>query len=66
MSSKIPNFINGEMRESKSDKHFSMLDPSNGKETAKVPVSTKDEFNEAVGYSAEAFKTWRETPILVR
>lgn len=66
MSSKIPNFINGEMRESKTDKHFTMLDPSNGKGTGMVPVSTEEEFNEAVKYSEEAFLSWREIPILMR
>ena len=63
---RIKNFINGEMRESVSTKNFRMLDPSNGECTGEVPLSTPEEFAEAVAYSKTAFQSWKETPIMVR
>lgn len=63
---RIKNFINGEFVESRATKTFRMLDPSNGECTGETPVSTPEEFNEAVAHAKEAFSTWKDTPIMVR
>lgn len=60
------NFINGEFRESKATQWFDIYNPATQELVNRVPQTTNEEFNEAVEAASNAFKTWRETPILVR
>jgi len=60
------NFINGEFKDSKATHWYDIHNPVTQELVNKVPQSTKEEFNEAVETASNAFKTWKETPILVR
>ena len=57
----IKNFIGGEWVESKGEIK-DVVNPATGKIIARVPVSTKDEINEAVKAAQQAFPDWRRTP----
>jgi malonate-semialdehyde dehydrogenase (acetylating)/methylmalonate-semialdehyde dehydrogenase len=65
-STTCKNFINGEFKESKATKWFNIYNPATQEIVNKVPQTTNEEFNEAVASAEEAFKTWRDVPILVR
>jgi malonate-semialdehyde dehydrogenase (acetylating)/methylmalonate-semialdehyde dehydrogenase len=60
------NFINGEFVSSKADMWFDIKNPATQEIVNKVPQTTKEEFDYAVENAAEAFKSWREVPILTR
>jgi malonate-semialdehyde dehydrogenase (acetylating)/methylmalonate-semialdehyde dehydrogenase len=60
------NFINGEFIPSKADLWFDIKNPATQELVNKVPQTTKEEFNYAVDNASEAFKSWREVPVLVR
>ncbi|MEM2227392.1 MAG: CoA-acylating methylmalonate-semialdehyde dehydrogenase [Candidatus Bathyarchaeia archaeon] len=62
----IKNYVNGEWQESKSEKILDVVNPATQKVLAKVPVSTREEFDEAVKAALEAFPKWSETPPLAR
>lgn len=61
----LKNFINGEWVESEGEK-VDIVNPATCKVIAKVPISTKDEINKAVGAASQAFPDWRRTPPLAR
>jgi len=63
---KLKNYINGEWIESKSDQTWDVMNPATQKTIAKVPMSTKDEVNNAVKAAQEAFPEWRTTTPLAR
>jgi len=65
-STTTKNFINGEFKESKATKWFNIYNPATQELVNKIPQTTNEEFNEAVSAAEEAFKTWRDVPILVR
>ena len=60
------NYINGKWVDSKATQRFDVKCPLTQDVIAQVPLSTEDEFNEAVAASAEAFKTWKKVPISQR
>jgi malonate-semialdehyde dehydrogenase (acetylating)/methylmalonate-semialdehyde dehydrogenase len=57
----IKNFIGGEWGESKGETK-DVVNPATDKIIARVPISTKDEVNEAVKAAQQAFPDWRRTP----
>jgi len=59
-------FVNNQNVESKSDKFYDVYDPSTGTVIAKSPSCTVDEAKHAIDVAAEAFKTWRYTPVIKR
>jgi malonate-semialdehyde dehydrogenase (acetylating)/methylmalonate-semialdehyde dehydrogenase len=61
----IKNFIDGEWVGSKGE-YKDVVNPATGKIIGKVPISTKDEFNQAVEAAQEAFSYWRSTPPVAR
>jgi len=61
----IKNYIDGEWVESKGEVK-DVVNPATGKVIARVPISTKDEIDEAVEAAKEAFPYWRRTPPLAR
>lgn len=63
---RLPNFINGEWKESKATSFYQVRNPTNQEIIAEAPQSTEAEFNEAVSAAKEAFKTWSQVPLLVR
>jgi malonate-semialdehyde dehydrogenase (acetylating)/methylmalonate-semialdehyde dehydrogenase len=62
----IKNYIGGEWVESKSDRILDVINPANQKVLAKVPVSTREEIDEAVEAAKEAFPIWRNTTPVAR
>jgi len=62
----MKNFINGEFKDSKAKEWFDIYNPATQELVNRVPQTTSDEFNEAVDTAHNAFKTWSNTPVLVR
>ena len=62
----IKNYVNGEWVESKSARTLDIINPVTTEVLARVPVSTREEVEEAVQHAVGAFKEWRETPPLTR
>jgi len=60
------NFINGKWVDSKATSHIDVICPLTQNVLAKIPQSTKAEFDEAVACSKEAFKSWKKVPISTR
>jgi len=58
--------INGEWRESATDKYMPVTDSSTGRVIANAPQSTKAEVEEAIQTAHEAFLTWSELSIQKR
>ncbi|SFP98268.1 CoA-acylating methylmalonate-semialdehyde dehydrogenase [Pseudomonas borbori] len=67
--SSVPNvklLIDGELVESKTTQWRDVVNPATQQVLARVPFATAEEMNAAVASAAEAFKTWRKTPIGAR
>merc|ERR1711963_177945 len=63
---KVPNLINGEFRESSSNKWIDVINPATQEVVSRVPESTHEEMMEAVTAAEEAFKTWSQTSVASR
>ena len=63
---KLKYFINGEWRDSKTEKYYDIYNPSTGEVIAKSPCCTKDEVEEAIGAAKEAYKDWSAMPVMKR
>ncbi|MBM3188336.1 MAG: CoA-acylating methylmalonate-semialdehyde dehydrogenase [Chloroflexi bacterium] len=61
----LQNYIGGEWVDSEGDK-VDVVNPATMKTIARVPISTADEFDEAVQAAREAYHEWRRTPPLAR
>jgi malonate-semialdehyde dehydrogenase (acetylating) / methylmalonate-semialdehyde dehydrogenase len=62
----IKNYVNGEWVESESTRTLDIVNPATTEVLARVPVSTREEVEEAVQYAVEAFEEWKETSPLTR
>jgi len=62
----IRNYVNGEWVLSKSTKTLDIVNPATTEVLARVPMSTKEEVDEAIRYAKEAYEEWKETPPLTR
>jgi len=58
--------INGKLIESKTKVWKDIVNPATQEVLARVPFTTADEINLAISTSADAFKTWKNTPIGAR
>ena len=65
-SSTLQNFIGGKFFESKGKVCIKSINPATQELLAKTPETTKEEFNLAVENSKQAFKVWRNVPLLTR
>jgi|SRR5699024_952956 len=54
----VKNYVNGQWVESNTENFDDVYNPATGEVIAKVPLSTKEEFDEAAKYAHEAFQTW--------
>ena len=54
--------VNGEWKESRSEKTMPIFDPSTGEQIAETPCCTPDEVESAVKAAKEAFPGWSSTP----
>ncbi|MFL8938576.1 CoA-acylating methylmalonate-semialdehyde dehydrogenase [Rossellomorea oryzaecorticis] len=59
----LKNFINGKWVDAKTDHYQSVPNPATGEELAQVPISTRQDVNDAVHTAKEAFKSWSRTPV---
>lgn len=59
----MKNFINGKWVPSKSSQTQIVPNPATGETLAEVPMSTKEEVEEAVHAAEAAFKSWWKTPV---
>lgn len=57
---RLKNYINGEWVQSATTKNESVINPATKEILAEVPLSTKEEVQEAVDIATEAFKSWSE------
>jgi malonate-semialdehyde dehydrogenase (acetylating)/methylmalonate-semialdehyde dehydrogenase len=61
----LKNYIDGEWVASEGET-LDVVNPANLKTIARVPISTADEFDQAVAAANAAFHDWRRTPPLAR
>ncbi|QWC23820.1 CoA-acylating methylmalonate-semialdehyde dehydrogenase [Bacillus haikouensis] len=59
----LKNFINGKWVDAKTDHYQSVPNPATGEELAQVPISTRQDVDDAVHTAKEAFKSWSRTPV---
>src|SRR5438309_10617636 len=59
---KVPNYINGNWKESKSTHWQDVVNPATGEVIAKVPLSDAAEVNATIETAAAAYPEWRRTP----
>ncbi len=62
----LSNYINGEWQTSTATEHLEVINPATTEVQALVPLSPKDEVNQAAVAAAKAFITWRRTPATQR
>lgn len=59
----LKNFVNGQWIDSQATDFLEVPDPATGIVLASVPISTKEEVDQAVKAAKAAFKTWRKVPV---
>jgi malonate-semialdehyde dehydrogenase (acetylating)/methylmalonate-semialdehyde dehydrogenase len=59
---RVPNYVNGEWRESSSSEWQDVVNPATGEVLSSVPLSSGAEVAQAVEAAAAAFPAWRRTP----
>ena len=62
----LANYIDGEWRRSSSDEYLDVTNPATAEVIARVPISPSAEVDEAACQAAEAFQSWRRTPLTER
>lgn len=62
----LQNFINGEFVNVKASKHYDIVNPATNEIISQVPETPKSDFDHAVGVAKEAFKSWKNVPLLTR
>ncbi|MDP5274253.1 CoA-acylating methylmalonate-semialdehyde dehydrogenase [Chengkuizengella axinellae] len=59
----LKNYINGKWVASQSNERLAVENPATGNVIANVPVSTKEDVNQAVLAAKQAFTSWKNTPV---
>ena len=59
----LQNYINGKWVDAKTDQFQTVPNPATGEELAQVPISTREDLDEAVKVAKATFKTWSKTPV---
>ncbi|MHA1112246.1 MAG: CoA-acylating methylmalonate-semialdehyde dehydrogenase [Promethearchaeota archaeon] len=62
----LKNYYDGKFVGSKSSRFIEYMNPALGEPLGKIPMTTKDEVNEAVESAKKAFPAWRNTPGIQR
>lgn len=60
---KVKNYLKGKWTESKTLNYETVFEPSAGKPIAQVPLSTREELNEAAEIAKEAFFSWSQVAV---
>jgi len=63
---KVPNWINGRIQESDSDRYGDVFDSATGERCAEVVMSNESDADAAVAAAHAAFPGWSKTPVLRR
>ena len=63
---KLKFCVNGEWKESKTEKYMDCYNPSTGEVIAKAPCCTKEEVESAIEAASAAFPEWSNTPVSKR
>ena len=62
----LKNYVGGEWRDARTSEWIEDTNPATGQVIARVPLSTKEDVDEAVQAGLSAWEEWRETPPLSR
>lgn len=62
----VKNYVGGKFIPNTSNKFLDVISPIDGSVLSKVPLSSKEDLNEAVAIAKKAFETWSKTPIKER
>ncbi|XP_058010360.1 methylmalonate-semialdehyde dehydrogenase [acylating], mitochondrial-like isoform X3 [Hevea brasiliensis] len=63
---KVPNFIGGKFVESQGSTIIDVINPATQEVVSEVPLTTYEEFKDAVIAAKKAFPSWKNTPIATR
>jgi len=66
MMKKLQMLIDGQWRDSATEKYMDVFNPSTGEVLAQAPCCTRDEVEEAIAAAARAFPAWSATPVVRR
>src|SRR5437763_8529311 len=59
---KVPNYINGQWRDSSASEWQDVINPATGEAITKVPLSDVAEVSQAIEAAAAAYPPWPRTP----
>lgn len=59
----LKNYINGEWVAAQSMETLEVPNPATGETLVRVPISSKEDVDQAVSAAYEAFQTWKNTPV---
>ncbi len=62
----VKNYVGGKFIPNTTNKYLDIISPIDGNILSKVPLSSKEDLNEAVLTAKKAFETWSKTPIKER
>lgn len=60
---RLRNYVNGAWKESRTERYESVVNPATKEIIAYVPISTKEDIEEAAGAAAQAFESWKNVPV---
>ncbi|GKV25071.1 hypothetical protein SLEP1_g34567 [Rubroshorea leprosula] len=63
---KVPNFIGGRFVESQGSAIIEVINPATQEVVSQVPLTTYEEFKDAVDAAKQALPSWKNTPIVTR
>jgi len=58
----LMNFINGEWKPSRAKEWLDVVNPATAETLSQVPLSPRDEVDEAARHAQQAFEAWRQVP----
>lgn len=59
----LKNYVGGQWIDAKTDKTEEVFNPATGEVVAHVPLSTKEDLDQAVKVAAEAYETWKDVAV---
>ncbi len=62
----VRNYINGQWVDALGKETVDVINPAKGEVIARTPLGTAEDVNQAVRAAKQAFKPWRETPVIDR
>ncbi|MBT6178921.1 MAG: CoA-acylating methylmalonate-semialdehyde dehydrogenase [Deltaproteobacteria bacterium] len=62
----LKNFVNGQWEEPRGVDTLPLVNPATGERLAQVPLTNRDQLNQAVKAAKDAFEDWRDVPAIER